>query len=142
MGWCLLFSAVSGIAENSRGTREEFKVHGARTMNGSVLTVVWRAAGETYVLNDAIFDDVLALKPPSAVWPRPSAIGAVSGNRGKASRGRKSRRASASPQAFSSPLLRLSTRGDSPHSCTCSGRLRNQGCSRALTVLCCTGRRC
>ncbi|CAL8465334.1 g4869 [Coccomyxa elongata] len=49
------------------------------------------APGETYVLNDAIFDDVLALKPPSAVWPRPSAIGAVSGKRSKASRGRKAK---------------------------------------------------
>ena len=28
------------------------------------------------VLKDAIFDDVLALKQPSAMWPRPAAVGA------------------------------------------------------------------
>ena len=27
------------------------------------------------VESDAIFDDVLALNPPSALWPRPAAIG-------------------------------------------------------------------
>lgn len=28
------------------------------------------------MLKDGIFDDVLALKQPSAMWPRPSALGA------------------------------------------------------------------
>ena len=44
-------------------------------------------AGERGPLNDAIFDDVLALSPPSALWPRPAAIGQPSrSNRGATGR--------------------------------------------------------
>ncbi len=48
------------------------------------------AAESGGVLKDAIFDDVLALKQPSAMWPRPVAVG-VPNARGNVLRQRRLR---------------------------------------------------
>lgn len=62
-------------------------------------------AAAAAVQSDAIFDDVLALNPPSALWPRPAAIGAPSRGRRGAATSARARRLECAAQE---PLLTLS----------------------------------
>lgn len=55
-----------------------------------ICVTVESIAGDANELRDAIFDDILALKQPSAVWPRPPALG-LSNKRGRYSRTRADR---------------------------------------------------